>query len=598
MSANNPYPYTPAPMPPKRRRTSLIITIVGLILILCCCLVVAGVIVFADPFHLHIKDRLFGGTFDAAANAMPEDTGYYVGINLLGATPSDLDRVIQPLADALQINQRSWDDLIHELDKTLGEQMDLTLTDNVKPWIGQYLGIGIFNVQFDNSANPVSLIVAIESRDNGAADDFLLKLRDGIEKNAQKMQESTYRGVTLYVLKPDSGTGVAFCRSGSLVLLSLEEADLRTAIDSQKGKSLADNSQYHDMIGKLPGKRLATVYFTGKEFENLFNELQKQTGSAYGRIEQGLGITGQALQSQITNLNIDQWNSVILSLEVTGAGIQLDGAVAYNLDNLTSAQREALNSMGKASKTIDMFPEDTVAFVYGQRLDLTYDTTIQTLRDLCPDMYSSVNNALQSVRDATNIDLGDNLFHLLDGEFAIGVFPSSQGYLATQGHINLGFAFLAESSDTGALGNTMETLASKLEEQGASVNRSTSGDLSLYQVLQNSGGDVVFAGGIEKNYISLATSGQTIEDLFAGGTPLSKSSRYQDAISALPDGITPYFYLDVEGLLGAIRETLSADVRSSFDQSVRVLQPIPYVVLGYSPLNGNVERVTVVVHVK
>ena len=186
----------------------------------------------------------------------------------------------------------------------------------------------------------------------------------------------------------------------------------------------------------------------------------------------------------------------------------------------------------------------------------------------------------------------------MDGEFAMGVFPSSQGYLATQGNINLGFALLAESSDTGALNNTMEKLASKLEEQGASVNRSTPGNLSLYEVLQNSGGDVVFAGGIEKNYMSLATSGQSIQDLFTGGTALSASSRYHDAISALPDGITPDFYLDVEGLLGVIRETLSADARSSFDQSVSVLQPIPYIVLGYSPLNGNVERMTLVVHVK
>jgi len=401
-------------------------------------------------------------------------------------------------------------------------------------------------------------------------------------------------------MRPQSGdTGVAFCRSGSLVLFSLDENDLQTAIDAQKGRSLADNSRYRDMIQKMPGKRIATMYFTSQEMENLFNEVQKQIGSVYSDIEQGLGITGQTLQSQITQLNTDQWDSMILSLGVTGAGIQMDAATSYNLDNLSSQQLEMLKSVGKASKTIDLFPEDTLVFVTSQRLDLAYDYAIQTMRDLNPDANSSIDNALQSVREATGIDLEDDFIHLLDGEFAMGVFPSKEGFLSSQGNIDLGFALLAESSDTGALANTMDTFASKLEEQGVSLNQYDVGDLSLYEFLPQEG-QVIFAGGIEKNYMSIASSGRTIEDLFAGGTPLSKSSRYRDAISPLPDGISPILYLDLEGLLGAIRESVSADSysRDSFDQSVRFLEPIPYVVFGSSSLDGSVSRITMVIHVK
>jgi hypothetical protein len=348
----------------------------------------------------------------------------------------------------------------------------------------------------------------------------------------------------------------------------------------------------------MPGKRIATIYFTSQEAENLINEVQRQTGAVFSRITDSLGGTNQAPQPEITNINIDQWDSMILSLAVTGAGIQLDGVVSYNLDNFSSSQREMLTSMGKSSKIVNMFPEDTLAFITSQRLDLAYDTTIQTLRDISQDTSSSIDNALQSVRESMNIDLENDLFHLLDGEFGIGVFPSSEGFLSQQSNVDLGFALLAESSDTGALANTMDTFASKAEEQGAGVERFDSGDLTLYEFLQQPGGDIVFAGGIEKNYISIASSSQTIDDLFTGRTPLSKSSRYRDAISPLPDGISPVVFLDVEGIIGTIRESLSGYSRDSFDQSVRVLEPIPYVVIGYSELKGSVMRMTLVIHVK
>jgi hypothetical protein len=591
-------PSTPPQAPPKRRNTLVIVLLAGLVLLLCCCVAAAAVIVFADPFDLHIKDRLFGGTFDAAAEAMPENTSVYVGINLLNATPDELDRVIQPFADALEIDQRSWDEIIEELDRYIGEELDLTITDDIKPWIGQYVGLGIFDIRIGDSENPVSLVVAIESRNNDAADDFIGKLRDSIERGEPNLDETTYQGVTLYFLPPEYGTGIAFCRSGSLVLFSLNENDLHTAIDAQKGKSLADNSRYRDMLEKLPDKRVATVFFTSREIEDLIKKLQSPTGEVFDQNTEGLGETAPVLNPIITQINLNTWDASILSVSITGAGLQLDSITSYNMENISAAQRELLESMGKSSKTIEMFPKDTLAFITSQRLDLSYDVAIETMRDLSQDISDSIDDALQSVREETGIDLENDLFHRLDGEFTIGIFPSSQGILAQEANVDLGFALLAESSDTGALANTMDIFASKLEEEGAGVDRFESGGVELYEFLEESSGDIVFAGGIEKDHMAIASTSQTIEDLFAGNTPLAKSARYRDAISPLPDGVTPMLFLDVEGLLGIIRESLSGSSREDFDQSTRVLKSIPYVVMGYSEMKDGIIRMTLVIHVK
>jgi len=361
---------------------------------------------------------------------------------------------------------------------------------------------------------------------------------------------------------------------------------------------LADNSHYRDMLEKLPDKRVATVFVTSQELVDLINKLQSPTGEVFDQNTEGLGETAPVLNPIITQINLDTWDASALSVSITGAGLQLDSITSYNMENISAAQRELLESMGKSSKTIEMFPKDTLAFVTSQRLDLSYDVAIETMRDLSQDTSDSIDDALQSVREETGIDLENDLFHRLDGEFTIGIFPSSQGILAQEANVDLGFALLAESSDTGALANTMDKMASKLEEEGAGFDHFESGVLELYEFSQRPGGDVVFAGGIEKDYMALASSRQTVEDLFAGNTPLSKSSRYRDAISPLPDGVTPMLFLDVEELLGTIRESLSGNPREDFDQSTRVLKPIPYVVMGYSEMKDGIIRMTLVIHVK
>lgn len=592
--------YTPQPTPTKRRNNLVIGLFVGILLILCCCIVVAaGVVVFADPFNLNIKARLFGGTFDAAAEAMPVDTGFYAGVNILAVTPDQIDRVIQPFAEALDIDQKSWNEIILKLDETFSEAMDITLTDDVKPWIGQYVGIGVTNIRINDDENPVDLIIAIESRNNKAADDFISKLRDGIEVNSdEKFEETNYQNVTIYTIPPADGIGLSFCRSGSLVLFSFEETVIHTAIDAQKGKSLVDNNRYEDMIKKMPGKRIATLYFNSQDAKKLIDEVQSQAGGVFDQITGELGGEVPLPPPEITDINLDMYDSILLSFSIADAGIQFDLVTSYNMENISSAQRELLESMSKSSKAVDMFPDDTLLFLTSQRLDLSYDLTIETLRDLSQDASDSIDNALQSVREATDIDLEEDLFHQLDGEFALGIFPSSQGILAQQASIDLGFALLAESSDTGALANTMDSFTFMLEEEGAGVERFESGDLSLYEILENPDGEIVFAGGIKANYLSLASSSQVIEDLFAGKPPLSDNPRYLDAISSLPDGVIPMLFLDVEGTIGIIRESLSVNSRDDFDQSIKVLNPIPYVVLGCSKFEDNIMQTTLLIHVK
>jgi hypothetical protein len=61
--------------------------------------------------------------------------------------------------------------------------------------------------------------------------------------------------------------------------------------------------------------------------------------------------------------------------------------------------------------------------------------------------------------------------------------------------------------------------------------------------------------------------------------------------------VTPVLYLDVEGILGILRESLPGyyDVNGVF---LGILQPIPYIVMGESGIQNGISRTTFVIHVK
>ena len=71
--------------------------------------------------------------------------------------------------------------LIDELDKSLEQQLHLTFSKDVKPWIGQYAGFGLTSVRGHLWQPPRPQVGGtVEARDQKAADVFLVKLQKGI----------------------------------------------------------------------------------------------------------------------------------------------------------------------------------------------------------------------------------------------------------------------------------------------------------------------------------------------------------------------------------------------------------------------------------
>ncbi|MFZ0546012.1 MAG: DUF3352 domain-containing protein, partial [Candidatus Promineifilaceae bacterium] len=196
--------YEVSPPRSSNRRNMLIGGAAAVLLGCCALLFVVGIVLVVDPFGLNIFSRLTG-RYDAAATVMPADTGFYVGVNLLNLDSQEIGRITQPFFEAAGDSQMdNLGDARTQIFEEIESQSGISFETDVVPWLGQYLGFGISEINvdsFDDVAS-VSWILAVEARNRGAADEFLIKLRDAVaDSSGNAIEEQSYEGATLYAVQ-------------------------------------------------------------------------------------------------------------------------------------------------------------------------------------------------------------------------------------------------------------------------------------------------------------------------------------------------------------------------------------------------------------
>jgi len=559
---------------PKRRTIMIILAVIAAIVICCC--VVAIAFLSIDPFGWALFSRLTG-KYDPVSQAMPEDTGVYLGFNLINATPAKLDRVISPFQDALEEmtgeDIGTVDDLRDQLNQMLDDELDMSLEEDIIPWIGQYVGIGFTDFEYGDYGDieEPKFVIAIEVRNKKAADEFLLKFEESIaDSSGSDFDIDEYHKVDIFELETDYDYDrMAFARSGNLLFLSQDKNSIKDAIDAQNDTSLGDDEIYKDLTKEMPKERALTVYVTGKQLQDLTNSA---TSLSMGMMGMGTGL-----------LDVyDSVQGVMLSAGITDDGLQFDTAVAYDLDKISDAQLEMLKKSTSKGKSTEMFPEETLVYGKAARIDLMW----AYYREFIIDMSGSdeYDEMMAGLEEEVGFDVETNLIPYLDGEFALGVFESRDGLLASSMDVDLGLGLLVEISDEEAVMDVIEKFVDAVEDQGSEVNDISSDKISMYEVGDEYMDEPILAFGLGKEYLSIVTSGSDLENLYSGDASLSKNDEFKRVWKAFPDTT---FYIDVQGLVEVIRDGLSGYSLDDFEEVAPVLESIQYIAGGASSLEGN-----------
>ncbi|WP_420644078.1 DUF3352 domain-containing protein [Candidatus Leptofilum sp.] len=533
-------------------------------------LAVLAVLVIGAIFLL---PRLFGADENAIASVMPPETSLLIELNALNLASEDANRVARAFEDVFDASDVDFDgddpaSLLETLDEDLEDASGLTITDDVLPWIGTNMGIGLIELDIEalDGGDIPQLVFAATIRDIDAADVFIEDLIDAIEDESNNdVDDVEYGGALVFEIDSDfDDERLAFGRSDEIFFIAANMDTLEEAIDAQNGENLGGVAEYQDTIAELPGDRAITVYISGEGIEDTFKAAE-DSGDLEGfdaDIIEDLGLTG-----------------VGMAATIVPEGIRLD--FVGNYESLSEEQQEMLDAQTDNIETPEFLPESTYVFLVGQRLDLMWQTGLDSLESsgISEDDF---DEAMDAFDDMFGFNPSDNLIPLLNGEYSIAIVDSDEGLITEELDVDLGAVIMMGASDNEAMVELAEDFKDGLEDQDLNVDDSGDDNLTIYEV-EDPGGEMLAAYGVSEDYLVASTSGETIENLFNGEANLADSDKFQNAWDAFPRGTVPVMYMDIDGLFAALE-----DVDPSMEDVVDV-NPVYAFAMGTNSSNNTTQ---------
>ena len=267
--------------------------------------VVAALVIGA----IFLIPRLLGADENAIASVMPPETAVLVELNALNLANEDASRVARAFEDVLDESDIEFDadeptSFLEELDEDFEDASGLTITDDILPWIGPNMGIGLIELDIEalDGGDAPQLIFASTIRDTALADEFIENLIDAIEDESDnKVDEVEHGGALVFEIDSDfDDERIAFGRSSEVFFIATTIDILEDAIDAQNGENLGGVDQYQSTVAELPGDRAITVYISGEGIEDTFKAAE-DSGDLEGfdaDIINDLGLTGVGMAAK------------------------------------------------------------------------------------------------------------------------------------------------------------------------------------------------------------------------------------------------------------------------------------------------------------
>ena len=486
--------------------------------------------------------RLFGADESAIAGVMPPETSMLIELNALNLANDETNRIARAFEDVFNEADVEFDaedpgSGLESLDDQLEEATGLTFTDDILPWIGPNLGLGLVELDLEalNEGEQPQIIFAATIRDTAVADIFIEDLIDAIEdESVNRVDEVEHGGALVFEVDSDfDEERIAFGRSGEIFFLTTTIDLLEDAIDAQQGENLGDVAEYQDTLAELPADRAMTIYVNGQGIEDAAKGAEDSgelEGLDAGALED-LGLLG-----------------VGMSITAVAEGIQAD--FVGNFESLTEEQQAVLDAQTDDIQTAEFLPESTYVFLVGQRLDLVWQNAMDSLNGVSED---DLDEAMDLFDDMFGFNPSDELLPLLNGEYSLALIDSDAGLIAEQFETDLGLVIMVGTSSSEELSGLAEDFTDGLEDQEMSVDDSANDDVTVYEV-EDASGELMGAYGVSEDYLVLSTSGETVETLFLGEANLADSDKYQNAWDAFPRGTIPVMYMDIDGLFAALED--------------------------------------------
>jgi hypothetical protein len=284
-----------------------------------------------------------------------------------------------------------------------------------------------------------------------------------------------------------------------------------------------------------------------------------------------------------------------VSLAAVGDGLRMDAIAVYDESKMNETQRQILASKAEF-RSDGFFPEETLAFVHGQRPDLFWASYRESLINLTSQ--SDFEAAMATFEQTFGFNPDQELFPYLDGEWALAVLPDTDSVFNSSGQGSLGFSLLAGTSQEEKLSHTMDQFNLHAETLNAQVDTAELGDAQGYSITFAGLESPISYYGVHKGYLAITSSTNVFKDTFDGGQALRDQADYKGVWKSFPANTSPVFFANVSGLVEIVRDSMQGSVRDSFDETAQpYLKPLKAVALGVVPLQKGVVHTVLIVFI-
>ncbi|RMF29681.1 MAG: DUF3352 domain-containing protein [Chloroflexi bacterium] len=554
----------------RGRATKVILLAVGALLL---ALIACGGIAFIMRDQLAtLLPFLQQGAESRAADIIPPDTFLFATFNPNLQQADNFDLVKQAWGDLPEV-----EDKLENWPAALFEDSDFDYETDIEPWLGPEAAVAVTGVNLVSSGEP-SFLIAVATRDPEASDRFLDKAR---EQEGGVFQEETYQGVTLYIkqVEGEMEQPLTYATFNHFVVFASDDETMKDAIDAWKGKrSLAQDETFIKTQGSLPMERVGFVYLDYSQVIGLAKMvmLSGMAGPSTPGMDQMLE-QAEALQA------------MALSLGFTPSGVRMDMVAVYDPAKLPE---EALQAGPSSNKLLDRAPADTILYIPGMNLGTSMQTGLDMVRQSDPSTAEELDNALQMLREQLGLDLEEELFPLLDGEFALVLFPDPQGLMGMP-DVPLGMTLITEVSDEGKMTDVLGKLETILAAGGEVEIRQEQVGGRDVTFLYEPTGSPVLGFVVADGFFILSTSTDGMKTALEGGEVLSQAALFKAATAPLPKPNGGYFYFNLQEAIDTLEKTMGPADLEDFTQEVKpFLKPLKAIAAAGEPVSQGQEITT------
>ncbi len=425
---------------------------------------------------------------------------------------------------------------------------------DLKPWVGGVMIAMLPNSPVQGVQNPPqalqeqnNMLIVVGIRDKLSALNFANKFNSQQGMTTKKID---YKGEKITEASVKNTSTYSTILNNTYLVLAPQKQAVEHAIDTYKGEpSFASKEDVKGMLTK------------GVDIENTLAQIYVPD---YASMVQNLSPKSPNLLPPQTLTQSKQVKSIVAGIGVDHLGVRLK-AIA-NLD----PQLVKYQYQNSSNQVVSQLPTDTIALLSGQGISSWWPVFVEQSKN-----NPEFNQGLQRVREQlkfVNIDLDQDVFSWMNGEFAFAAIPSNQGVLAPVG---VGGALVFHTSDRQTAETTFAKLDAFAKKQLFNIaQRNIDGkDVTEWQIPQQ--GALLAHGWLNQDTVFVAIGGPVADAIAqTQNHSLGSNENFQAVTNSLQKPNSGYFYLDMDKTMFLLNRFAGSQKQSFPPETSAILNSI------------------------